>query len=164
MNSGIGRAVEAAIEIAVRAHRGQVDKGGQPYVLHPLRLMFAVGGPIAQQAAVLHDVVEDTPTTFQDIEDAGVSLEAIEALRLLTHDLKESYADYIVRLKANAVAREVKLADLQDNYRLDRVAYRESSAEEDARRIQKYILTRMYLADEIEEVEYRRRMLIIDPA
>ncbi len=109
-------------------------------------------------------MVEDTPTTFQDIEDAGVSLEAIEALRLLTHDLKESYADYIVRLKANAVAREVKLADLQDNYRLDRVAYRESSAEEDARRIQKYILTRMYLADEIEEVEYRRRMLIIDPA
>ncbi len=63
----------SAIEIAVRAHGGQVDKGGQPYILHPLRLMFAVDGPIAQQAAVLHDVVEDTPTTFEDIEKPGLA-------------------------------------------------------------------------------------------
>ncbi len=69
-----------------------------------------------------------------------------------------SYAEYVCRLKSNDIAKRVKLADLNDNYRLDRVAYRAAHAQEDARRIQKYILTSQYLVDQIDESEYRSRM------
>ncbi|MCU0717132.1 MAG: hypothetical protein MUD03_13495 [Pirellula sp.] len=150
--------VEKAIELAVRFHRGQRDKGGEAYILHPLRMMLQTEDPLVQQAAVLHDVLEDTAATNQDLVDAGVSPAAIEAVQLLTHRRDLSYTDYIIALKPNAVARAAKLLDLRDNYRLDRVAFREGSEAEDSERIQKYILTFRYLSDEIDEVAYRSRM------
>ncbi len=154
--------LETAIRIAVLAHQGQRDKSGQPYVLHVLRVMLNTSCSLAKQAAVLHDTVEDTSTTMSDLAQSGIASQALEAVRLLTHNDGSSYADYVCRLKPNPIAREVKLADLNDNYRLDRVAYRAEHAAQDALRIQKYILTRQYLCDELTEVEYRSRMQTID--
>lgn len=157
-----GSPVEKAIEIAVRFHRGQRDKSGEAYILHPLRMMLQTDDPLVQQAAVLHDVLEDTSATLQDLIDAGISSEAIEAVRLLTHRRELSYTDYVIALKPNPVARAAKLLDLRDNYRLDRVAFREGFEAEDSDRIQKYILTYRYLSDEIEETVYRSRMELLN--
>jgi guanosine-3',5'-bis(diphosphate) 3'-pyrophosphohydrolase len=156
-------AVENAIELAVRFHRGQCDKAGKPYILHPLTLMLKTADPIEQQAAVLHDLLEDTDATIEDLMESQIHPEAIKAIELLTHR-EVSYAVYIIDLKRNPVARAVKLLDLHDNYRLDRVAYREAYASQDAKRLQKYILTKQYLCDEISEEVYRRQMELIGEA
>jgi len=157
-------ALEAAIGLACRFHQGQRDKSGVAYILHPLTLLVQSSDPLVQQAAVLHDVLEDTPATEQDLIDAGVQPAAIEAVKLLTHQPSDSYAEYVVRLKCNATARSAKLLDLHDNYRLNRVALRESNAVEDAQRLQKYILTKQFLSDEMDETEYRRRMRTVEIA
>lgn len=157
-SSQIGSPLEKAIELATRFHRGQRDKEGAPYILHPLRMMLLSEDPLVQQAAALHDVLEDTTATLQDLLEAGIDLEACEAVRLLTHSREMSYADYIVLLQRNPIARAAKLLDLQDNYRLDRVAYREGYEDEDRERIQKYILTYQFLTDRLDEETYRRRM------
>ena len=109
--------LEKAIEIAVSAHKGQVDKAGQPYILHPLRVMFQMDTEVEQIVAVLHDVVEDAiDWNFQRLQEAGFGDEVIEALRLLTkNDDHEPYLDYIKRIGENSIARKVKLADLWDN-------------------------------------------------
>ncbi|XZE33081.1 hypothetical protein SH501x_003853 [Pirellulaceae bacterium SH501] len=153
--------VERAIEIAVRFHRGQRDKSGEAYILHPLRMMLQTSDPLVQQAAVLHDILEDTAATIQDLINAGIAHEAIEAVQLLTHHGDLSYADYVIALKPNPVARAAKLLDLQDNYRLDRVAFREGSEADDSERIRKYILTFRYLSNEIDEEVYRSQMQLL---
>lgn len=154
--------LEAAISIAVVAHRGQRDKDGNVYLLHLFRTMLTLSNPVECQAAVLHDVLEDTHLTRQDLENAGVSLEAIESVELLTHSLGKSYAQYIHDLKSDPTAKAVKIADLQDNYRLDRVAYREDCRDEDASRIERYILSYHYLTDRIDEKSYRKRMKALE--
>lgn len=155
-------ALESAIQLAVRAHSGQRDKAGEPYILHLLRVMNSVHGSIAQQAAVLHDIVEDTETKFDDLVACGVSSEAIDAVRLLTHDLKTTYCEYVIALSTNETARAVKIADLEDNYRIQRAAYREEHREEDARRLQRYVLTHQYLRQSISVIEYSRRMAFVE--
>jgi len=107
--------LEKAIEIAVRAHAGQKTKDGSPYILHPLRLMTRMGTDEERMAAVLHDVVEDTAVTPEDLREAGIPEEVLAAVKLLTHEEGVSYEDYVRRLKPNPVARRVKLADLEDN-------------------------------------------------
>jgi hypothetical protein len=161
MNSpeDLARAVEAAIALSVKFHAGQRDKAGVAYILHPLTLLSKTTDPLVQQAAVLHDILEDTDATVMDLTAAGIHPDAIEAIQLLTHDPQKTYAEYVVRLKENAIAKKAKLLDLYDNYRLDRVAYREEHSQEDGRRLQKYILTKQYLSDEIDEPTYRRRMV-----
>jgi guanosine-3',5'-bis(diphosphate) 3'-pyrophosphohydrolase len=114
--------LERAIEIAAKAHAGQVDKAGQPYILHPLRLMLAVRTPHERMAAVLHDVVEDTPTTFADLEAAGFPPEVVAAVRALTKTQGEKRIDAAHRAAADPVARVVKLADVTDNMDLSRIA------------------------------------------
>lgn len=150
--------LERAIALAVRFHHGQRDKSGAPYLLHLLRVALMSNDPIVQQAALLHDLLEDTEATRDDLIAQGISPEAIAAIELLTHDLSESYALYVTKLKRNPVARQVKLLDLHDNYRLDRVAYRMGHIEEDAKRIQKYILSKQYLEDEISQELYMDAM------
>lgn len=154
--------IEQAIKIAVGAHSGQRDKAGAAYILHVLRVMLTLSDPIAMQAAVLHDVVEDTPTTVEDLAHSGVHPKACEAVRLLTHDSQDShpvaYAEYVIRIGANTIAKAVKRADLHDNYRLDRVVLRSSHQAADLLRIQKYILSYQYLSDQITADEYRERM------
>ncbi|MBI1367644.1 MAG: HD domain-containing protein [Planctomycetes bacterium] len=127
--------VSDAIGIAVKAHAGAVDKAGSPYILHPLRVMLAQQDDNARIAGVLHDVVEDTDVSFDDLAAAGIPPAVLDALRLLTHD-GTPYEQYIERLKSNPIARAVKLADLQDNMDVRRLP---EVTERDAKRLTKYI-------------------------
>lgn len=126
-----------AIEIARAAHAGQKDKAGQPYILHPLRVMVAcLGNPYAQIAAVLHDVAEDCPRwPLERLAAEGFPQEVMDALALLCHDDDVPYMEYIARIKQNAVAKQVKLADLADNMNLGRLPHPEKK---DYQRLAKY--------------------------
>jgi (p)ppGpp synthase/HD superfamily hydrolase len=110
-------ALERAIELAWRAHRGQryPVPQPQPYVLHLMRVIVAVDDPRARMAAALHDVLEDTPTTEQDLRAAGMPEDVVAAVVALTHRPGDSYEAYVERLAPNELARQVKLADLADN-------------------------------------------------
>lgn len=109
--------VDAAIVLAASAHAGQRDKGrpALPYITHPLRVMAAFDDPELQQIAVLHDVVEDTGVTLEDLVGAGASLRVVAAVDLLTHRPDEPDDVYWARIAAHPDARAVKLADVADN-------------------------------------------------
>jgi hypothetical protein len=107
--------LEDAVRLAVAAHRGQRDKVGQPYILHPLRVMFRLTTETEQMVGVLHDVIEDTKYTANDLRNMGYSDEVLQALDRLTRRKDESYEDFVFRAKGNPIARKVKLADLEDN-------------------------------------------------
>ena len=115
--------LEKAIAIAADAHAGQLEKNGRPYILPPLRVMMSVvgAGTDTQIVAVLHDVVEDTRTTLQDLGEAGFSTQVLEAVATLTHDKSADYLTYIRTAASNSLARNVKRADLQDNMDLSRI-------------------------------------------
>jgi guanosine-3',5'-bis(diphosphate) 3'-pyrophosphohydrolase len=114
--------LERAIEIASSAHAGQVDKAGQPYILHPLRVMMRLTGEQERIAAVLHDVVEDTAVTFEQLASEGFSPAVLTALDALTKRPGETRLEAAKRAVMNAVARSVKLADNADNMDLSRIA------------------------------------------
>ncbi len=114
--------LEEAIIIAARAHRGMVDKGGAPYILHPLRMMLRLKTPAERIAAVLHDVVEDSDWTLDDLRAAGFSEEIVAAVDHLTRRAGEPYMAFIRRAAAHPVARRVKMADLEDNLDRTRLA------------------------------------------
>ena len=107
--------LELAISLAVKAHMGQRQKDGTPYILHPLHLMLQQNEPKAQIVAILHDVVEDTGVSFAELEQLSLSADILTAIRLLTHEASVPYFQYIRQIKPNALARQVKLADLQHN-------------------------------------------------
>lgn len=115
--------LDHAIAIAKQAHHGQVDKAGQPYIDHPMRVMAACqDDPMAAMAAILHDVAEDCPDwPLERLKAEGFPDPVIEALTLLCHDKDVPYEDYILAIKGNATAKRVKLADLADNMNLDRL-------------------------------------------
>jgi len=128
--------LERAIEIAVEAHKGQIDKGGSPYILHPLRVMMSVDLELEKIVAVLHDVVEDSNWTFEDLLAEGFSIEVIEALQSVTKESPdEDYDLFIQRAIHNPIGRKVKLADLRDNLDVTRLT---ELAEKDLQRINKY--------------------------
>lgn len=128
--------IERAIAVALEAHAGQVDRYDRPYILHPLALMTAVEGEPAQMAAALHDVVEDSAITLDDLRAEGFPAEVLEAVRLLTHDKeRQSYEDYVRAIRPNRLARQVKLADLQHNMDIRRMS---AVTPEDAPRLEKY--------------------------
>ncbi len=128
--------IEAAIRLALDAHAGQKDKGGAPYILHPLRVMQAVAehGETFMVVAVLHDVPEDSGE-IRLFRDCAMTPERRRALSALTRSDGEAYADYIARCAADPIARIVKAADLRDNMDLSRIP--EPSAEDRAR-VRKY--------------------------
>jgi (p)ppGpp synthase/HD superfamily hydrolase len=113
--------VEDAVSIAALAHRGQKDKAGAPYLLHPLRMMLRMDTEAAMMAAVLHDVVEDTEWTLERLREAGFSDEVLEAVDCLTHRAGESYEEFVKRVRTNPIARQVKIADLEDNMNVRRM-------------------------------------------
>ena len=159
--------IDDALALVVAKFHGITDKAGQPYILHCLRVMhgvsgYGVSGDGAKQVAVMHDLVEDTDVTFDDLRNMKFADEVIDALKLMTHVDSDSYADYVVRLKTNDIARQVKISDLHDNYSLGRVAYRDGHYAEDARRIQRYILSYQFLSDLIDESTYRRQMVSVE--
>jgi (p)ppGpp synthase/HD superfamily hydrolase len=106
-----------SLRIAYDAHEGQVDRIGLPYIFHPYHLATQMSDEASICAAFLHDVVEDTEITFDDLIEQGISAEIVEAVRLLTHDETVPYMDYIrnIRDSGNPVAIAVKLADLCHN-------------------------------------------------
>lgn len=114
--------LEDAIALAVETHRGQVEKAGQPYCLHLLRVMFRLDSELERMAGVLHDLVEDTPYTLEDLRRMGYPEPVIEALDCVTRRDGESYEEFIERVKPNALARRVKIADLEDNMDLRRLS------------------------------------------
>ena len=150
--------IEKALQIAAKAHEGQVDKEGLPYILHPLRVMAGVAGLEAQIVALLHDVIEDTPVTADDLLREGFGEAIVASVLCVTHRKDEPYADYVVRCKGNEVARRVKLSDLEDNTRLPRTIFRLDRIEHDLARIRRYVLSYKYLTDQITEVQYRAAM------
>jgi (p)ppGpp synthase/HD superfamily hydrolase len=150
--------IEKALQIAAKAHEGQRDKEGLPYILHPLRAMMRVQGEDARIVALFHDVIEDTAVTADDLRRAGFRVDIVAAVECVTHAKGEPYADYVVRCKANEVARRVKLADLEDNSRLDRAILRPDRIDADVARLRKYVLSYKYLTDQITEEQYRTLM------
>lgn len=127
--------LEKAILIAVNAHKGQIDKGWKPYILHPLRLMVSMESEALQIVAVLHDVIEDTDITLDYLRKEGFSEEILSALDALTRRKDESYDEFISRIIKNKTASNVKLADLNDNMNLSRI---EHPTDKDYQRIEKY--------------------------
>ena len=113
--------LEDAIILAAGAHRGQADKAGEPYILHPLRVMLQLVDEEGRIAAALHDVLEDTATTADNLRDWGYGEKVVEALEALTRRDGETYADSIERAARNPLARRVKLADLADNMNVHRL-------------------------------------------
>ena len=129
--------LERAIEIATSAHRGQLDKAGNDYIGHPLRVM-AMGQTTEEKiVGVLHDVVEDTVWTFEQLEAEGFSADIIEALRCLTkQSASEPYDKFIARIKCNPLAVAVKINDLSDNMDIRRLPY---LSDKDVKRLKRYL-------------------------
>lgn len=110
-----------ALKLCFEAHKNQTDKSGMPYVFHPFHLAEQMTDETTTIVALLHDVVEDTDYTLQDLSDMGFSEEVTDALALLTHDNAVPYMDYVAHIKNNPVAKAVKLADLKHNSDLSRL-------------------------------------------
>jgi len=134
--------LERAIEIAAAAHAGQIDKAGHPYILHPLRVMLRVSTEHERMSAVLHDVVEDTPVTFEQLAREGFPQEVLLAVEALTKRPGESRLQAAERAAANPIARVVKLADNAENMDLSRIA---APTEKDFARLREYEQVRALL-------------------
>ena len=128
--------LEDAISLAVEAHRGQRDKAGRPYILHPLRVMMRLETDEERTVAILHDVVEDTPWTLERLRERGYPAPVLSALDALTKREGETYEAFVERLRPDALARRVKLADLEDNMDVRRLP---AVTEEDMRRLTRYV-------------------------
>ncbi|WP_434707487.1 HD domain-containing protein [Pseudomonas sp. R1-1] len=127
--------LERAIAIAATAHAGQVDKGGAPYILHPLKVMLRMTTLEERIVAVLHDVVEDCGVSLDDLREEGFSNDVLSAIESVTKVPGESYEDFVNRAAQNPIGRAVKLADLEENSDISRIA---SPGWEDLERIEKY--------------------------
>ncbi len=112
-----------ALKLSFEAHKNQVDKSGLPYVYHPFHLAEQMTDENSTVVALLHDVVEDTEYTFEDLQKLGFNDVVIEALKLLTHDDAVPYMEYVKAIKRNKTARAVKLADLKHNSDLTRLDF-----------------------------------------
>ena len=109
------------MKLCFRAHKEQTDKSGIPYVFHPIHLAEQMGDEDTAVVALLHDVLEDTDYTLEDLRAMGFNQNVIEAIRLMTHAEGVPYLDYVAKIKENPIARAVKLADLAHNSDLTRL-------------------------------------------
>ncbi|MFD1291476.1 hypothetical protein ACFQ5B_17425, partial [Laceyella putida] len=114
--------LEKALSIATKAHSGQLDKGGKPYILHPLSVMMRVDSLEEKIVALLHDVIEDTEITISDLQQAGFYEKIIDAIQAVTRQNDETYEQFIERIAHNPLAIQVKLADLEENMDLSRIS------------------------------------------
>ncbi|MDO7904869.1 GTP pyrophosphokinase [Paenibacillus sp. JX-17] len=112
--------ITQAVMLAAHYHDGQTDKGGNPFVFHPLRLMLKALSEEEQVIAILHDLIEDTSITISELERRGFNSEVTAAVEALSRGEHESYDDFIRRIKKNTLARRVKILDLQDNVEMVR--------------------------------------------
>ena len=128
--------LDTALLVALKAHSGQVDKAGESYILHPLRLMLKFNDPALQMISVLHDVAEDSEYRLNDLRALGFSEDILQALDCLTKREREDYTAFINRIKNNDLAKQVKIADIKDN--LDESRLKLSLSDSDLLRIKKY--------------------------
>jgi (p)ppGpp synthase/HD superfamily hydrolase len=124
-----------ALRLCFEAHKAQVDKSGLPYVFHPFHLAEQMTDEDTTVVALLHDVVEDSPYTLDDLRDMGFPERVVAAIGLMTHDDRIPYMDYVAAIRENPIARAVKLADLRHNSDITRL---DSVTEWDLARIEKY--------------------------
>lgn len=122
--------LDEAIQVARRAHEGQLDKGGRPYIGHPLRVMGSLRDEHERMAAVLHDVVEDTAVTLADLKAAGCPEEVLAAVAAISKQPGEDQTAYLTRVAANPIARAVKRADIADNMSPDRLSRLDTATQE----------------------------------
>ena len=113
--------LDKAIELARVAHKGQVDKGGHPYINHPLRVMNTVETVEEKIVAVLHDAVEDSDLTTDDLRSEGFSEEIVCAIAAITKLEGEKRKDYLKRVMNNPIALKIKIADMNDNADISRI-------------------------------------------
>lgn len=137
-----GEQLSIALVLATNGHAGQFDKGGNPYILHPLAVMQKIPktgdtevDEIRQGIAVLHDLIEDTKTTYQELRDAGICERIIEGVKCLTKIPGESYDEYREKVKSNPDSVVVKLCDLEHNTDIKRLR---GVTEKDIKRMEKY--------------------------
>lgn len=124
-----------ALKLCFEAHKNQVDKSGMPYVFHPFHLAEQMTDELTTIVALLHDVVEDTPYTLDDLREMGFPAETLDAIELMTHNKRVPYLDYVAKIKTNPITRAVKLADLRHNSDLTRL---DTVSEKDRERVEKY--------------------------
>lgn len=144
-----------ALEIAFEAHKGQVDKGGEAYIMHCIRVSQGCKTPDAKIVALLHDIIEDTDTTVEYLSQNGIPAYIIREVELLTRDNRVGYLDYIKNISDSLIASEVKLADLKDNLDYTRLQ-KEKLDNNDDQRLKKYQKAYSYL---IWNIKIKRRFL-----
>ena len=127
--------IDTALAIALRAHTGIVDKAGQPYILHPIRIMLKMHSDEEKATALLHDVIEDSNITADDLRAEGIPETVIRAVLALTKQDNETYTAFVLRAKQHPIARKVKIADIEDNLNVLRI---KQLTEKDLSRIAKY--------------------------
>jgi (p)ppGpp synthase/HD superfamily hydrolase len=122
--------LDEAIQLARRAHEGQLDKSGRPYIAHPLRVMGALRDERERMAAVLHDVVEDTSVTLADLKAAGCPEEVLTAVAAISKQPGEDQETYLARVATNPIALAVKRADIEDNMSPERLSRLDADTQE----------------------------------
>lgn len=134
--------LEKALRIAVEAHAGQVDKSGKPYIFHPLRVCCRCFTDEEKMVALLHDTIEDTEITAEDLLSEGFPPYIVEAILSISRNEDETYEEFVKRTGLNPLGRAVKLHDLEDNMDISRL---EQVTEKDLDRLNKYIKAYRYL-------------------
>lgn len=155
------------------AHKGQKDKQGRPYIEHPLAvsqlarkeyLRDLEEHPVTHKATtvliigLLHDVIEDTNYTFDDLRKMGYNEEIITGVKALTHFKDEPYVDYVIRLSKHSLAKYVKLGDLVHNSDIRRSMYGKEPRPRTIKRLEKYFASYAFLKGNISKKEYRKIM------
>lgn len=142
--------IEKALEIAIRAHNGQFDKGNKPYIFHPITVALKMKDDKSKIVALLHDVIEDSDITIEDLKQEGFSECIIKAVEILTKNKNENYQDYLSRIKKNKIAKQVKIEDIRHNIDLTRIP---NPSENDYKRIKKYQKALEYFKEEDYNME-----------
>ena len=140
--------LEKAIEIAINAHMGQNDLNGQPYILHPLRVMMRFSLLHDQITAVLHDVIEDSDMTIDYLKEQGFDDEIVYAVQCITKKNNEPYDSYLARVRQSPIALRVKIADLEDNMDIRRM---NSIKARDIERLNKYLRAQHLLMQSLDK-------------
>jgi len=147
--------ISKAITLASDAHSNQFDKQGEPYILHPIRVMMKFEDSIHRIAAVLHDVVEDTSVSITLINQRFGS-EVSDIVDLLTRRKDEKYEKYILRISQHLIASRIKIADLEDNMDLKRWKFGKKVTNENFAMMKRYLKAHAFLKQNIENEELAR--------
>lgn len=140
---------DKALRIAIQAHRDQKDKSGREYIMHPIRVAERCTDPRAKIVALLHDTIEDTDVMAEYLRNEGFPEEIINAVLSVTKQEGENYKDFVCRAAENAIGREVKIADLEDNMDIRRL---KEITEDDFARLRKYLCAWQFLSDKLRNV------------